>query len=274
MMRTSEPAPREKNVTLLRLPHRPHAGSLDCYPLHRHEPRPILLPPGGFTLVELLTVMAIIAVLSALAVPALTSLNKSSALNNSGRLFMNLLSVARTEAIARRTVVRLEVATAWRPDPTFNYRKYTLTAAKLNAGGTAYDYQQIGKWETVDDGVVFEINEPLANAPSDGSVYLFAAGASTPLGDEGSLNFAGFTVPTVYVAFSSTGALVEQQPPSSLPVPIRARLVEGVLGASTGITYTRHASAGSSYPASNWLDVRVNNLAGRIEIGRPESPLP
>ena len=251
-------------------------------PAHRLEN--VVLPPGssgrsrahigGFTLVEMLAVIAIIVILSALALPALTSLNKSNTLNSSGRLLINLLSIARSEAIARRTVVRLEVAVSW-PDPSFNYRKMTLTYAALNAGGTAYDYRQIGKWETLDDGVVFETRDPLPGTPTDGSVYVFAAGSSAPLGDAGNLNFAGSAVPTVYVAFSSTGALIERQPPSGLPVPIRVRLVDGVLGASTTVTYTHRASGPTgSYPAANWLDVRVNNLVGRIEVGRPETPLP
>lgn len=225
-------------------------------------------------MVEMLAVMGIIALLSALVVPAITSLNKSNALNDSGRLFISLLSNARSEAITRRTVVRLEVATTW-PDPAFNYRKMTLTAATLNSAGTAYTYQQIGKWETLDDGVVFEVHDPLPNAPTDGSMYLFSAGNSAPLGDTDSRTFGGMDVKPVYVAFSSTGALVEQQPPSGLPVSIRARVVEGVLGASPTVTYTRRADgAAGTYPAANWLDVRINNLVGRIEVGRPETPLP
>lgn len=285
MTRLPEPTLCEKNFTIHAMHHRPRDNTILQPLLERGESNSINLPTIflhrcagnqniGLTLVEMLTVMGIIAVLSALVLPAVTSLNKSNALNNSGRLFMNLLSNARSEAIARRTVVRVEVATTW-PDPAFSYRKVTLTAAALNAEGTTYIYQQLGKWETLEEGVVFEVHDPLPGAASDSSIYLFAANAATPLGDEGSLTYAGQAVATVYVAFSSTGSLVEQRPPSSLPIPIRARLVEGILGTAGTVTYTRRTTASmGDYPTANWFDIRINNLVGRIEAGRPEAPLP
>lgn len=228
----------------------------------------------GFTLVELLSVVGIIVLLLALIVPAVTSINKSRALNSAGSLLVGLLSTARSEAITRRTVVRLEVATTW-PDPAFNYRKITLTTATLNTAGNAYNYQQLGKWETLADGVVFETSDPLATPPTDGSVYLLVSSGSMPLGDEGQLTFAGQTVTTAYVAFSPTGALLEKQPPANLPVPIRMRLVEGTANAAGNITYTHRVNGGpGTYPAPNWFDLRINHLFGRVEVGRPESPLP
>lgn len=218
----------------------------------------------GFTLIELLSVIGIIALLLVLVVPALASINKSRALNNAGGQFTNLLSAARAEAITRRTVVRVEVAITW-PDPAFKYRKATLTSATLNAAGDAYNYQPIGKWQTLDDGIVFAPKDPLNNAPVDGSVYLFDSSGEVPLGDQGKLSFAGQDVTTAYIAFSPTGALLEQRPPTNLPVPIRVRLVEGLLNPAGTVTYTRSA---------NWFDLRVNHLFGRVEIGRPENPLP
>ncbi len=225
----------------------------------------------GFTLVEVLTVMSIIIILLALAVPTIRGLSANQ-LSNSGRLFTNLLTIARSEAINRRTIVRVEIATNWPPDPTLSFRRATIAAATLNAAG-AYVYRQITGWETLPQGVIFEPTDPVVTEGTimaDGSLYFLDATNNLNNTDTSDLSFAGTPIPTVYFAFTPSGGLTG---PAGTSIPIRIRLTEGVLpvGASS-VTYIR--ASGSKYGGANWFDVRVNPLVGRLEIGRPESPLP
>lgn len=234
---------------------------------------------GGFTLVELLTVVAVIAVLLALIVPATLGFSRSNGLGSAGRLFANLLTVARSEAINRRTVVRVEIATDWPRDPGLRYRKATLTAATFHAARGRHVYGQIAGWETLPDGVCFETDNVLATDPAygpggltDGSLYLtdprYAANHGTTRTTTGSF-FAGQPIPTVYVAFQPDGALFASAAGAPMPA-VRVRLTEGSLLAGSSdpirVAYT-HGN-------QNWFGVRVNALTGRVECERPESPLP
>ncbi len=60
---------------------------------------------GAFTLIELLTVMAIVAILAGASLPAISSLSRSNNLNGSLSELAGLLSQARQYAVAQRTYV-------------------------------------------------------------------------------------------------------------------------------------------------------------------------
>lgn len=62
---------------------------------------------GGFSLVELLMVMAIIVLVMALVVPAASSLRSSFALNAAGQAVFDSLALARQSALTRNQVVAM-----------------------------------------------------------------------------------------------------------------------------------------------------------------------
>ena len=62
---------------------------------------PVLAPQGGFTLVELMAVIAIVAILGSLGVPAFRDLLLNQRLVAASNGFLAALNLARTEAIQR-----------------------------------------------------------------------------------------------------------------------------------------------------------------------------
>lgn len=73
--------------------------------LKRHMPRGKTVCPSGFTLVEMLTVIAIIAIVAGLAVPLLKNYGKSNVNVTASRQFLDDIGRARQLAMSQRTTV-------------------------------------------------------------------------------------------------------------------------------------------------------------------------
>ena len=201
--------------------------------------------PKAFTLLELLVVIGIMSLLLVAVVPAITSLSKSNNLNTAGRMVVNSLTVARSEAINQRTLIRFEVVTDWPSDPTAAYRKFTLVQHDLTTGID----KQLTKWETLPDGVIFNPQDP---TPGSGSYFFILNQTQNP-----KLTSGGQQITTTYIEFTPTGAL--NVTPSNSPV--RLRLVQGHFSpGSTSVTLTG---------ANNWFETSIDSLIGRIRILRP-----
>lgn len=202
--------------------------------------------PSAFTLLELLIVMAVIILLLAFTIPAVTGLSKSNSLNSGGRIVANLLTIARSEAINRRALIRFEIATDWPGDFSSAYRKITLVQHDLTTGTDT----QLTKWETLPTGVIFQPQDP---SPGSGAYFFALNQTQTPPLKTGTQD-----VPTSYIEFLPTGAL-NVTPANS---PVRLRVVPGFLPSATATSVTLTGS-------NNWFETSVDSLVGRIKISRP-----
>jgi prepilin-type N-terminal cleavage/methylation domain-containing protein len=209
----------------------------------RSRSKPVLV--AAFTLLELLVVMAIMVIILAFTIPVVTGLSKSNNLNAGGRTVANLLTIARSEAINRRALIRFEVATTWPNDFTSAYRKITLVQHDIATGNDT----QLTKWETLPAGISFQPKDP---SPNSTGVYFFG------LNPVSSVPLSGQNVPTNYIEFLPTGAL-------NVPIaksPVRLRVVPGLVSSVGAASVTLTSTA-------NWMDASIDGLVGRIALARP-----
>lgn len=192
--------------------------------------------PGAFTLLELLVVMGIIAILLVLVVPAVTTLSKADNLTTAGRIVSNLLTVARSEAINSRSLIRFEIATTWPSEAANAYRKVVVTKHDSTTGVDT----PLTNWQALPTGVVFQDPSTLAGAQKQNPA----------------LTFGGQQITSYYIEFQPTGALTID--PSLSPVTFR--LVPGFVDGANGPKATS---------TTNWFDISTDAIVGRVAITRP-----
>jgi len=213
---------------------------------------------NGFTLIEMLTVIAIIGILLAATLPAVNSLMKSTGLSVATREVANTLSLARQLAITQRVYARVVFPyskTGSQPDMW--YRTYAVMTNNDNTATLVWKY--VSKWEYLPVGVVF------LNAIPGGGLGALDDLASlkeepllpfpdTTFGDNGTLS---------YVEFNPTGAATPLTAGGVTPSVLV--ITEGFT--SGGVpTPTSKTSAGT---LANVGTITVDALVGRIQVTRP-----
>ncbi len=97
--------------------------------------RPSILE-GGFTLVEMLVVMAILAILLALTVPAIVSLQQSDNLTSAGQIVVNQINLARQLASTTNRTVQIRLIQMPATSPN-GYCAIQIWSAGLNLSSSA-----------------------------------------------------------------------------------------------------------------------------------------
>lgn len=202
----------------------------------------------GFSLIELLSVVAIVAVTAAL-IPSFGNSLAGTALNNGATATINLLTVARTEAITRRQLVRFAVATEWPGDPTASYRMISLWAS---ASGEDGSWTQITKWEMLPAGVAIDpdaaryVPRPTGQGAAESIFGKAGATASCTVRSQ--------TVTMQYLEFTPAGAV---------------RTTAGGSGYEVWFALACSQSFAAGGTPANWAQIAASIHTGRLRCNRP-----
>ena len=190
---------------------------------------------SGFSLIELLIVIAIMALLVALTVPALNSISSGRKLDQAASQVVDNLSLARQTAMAHGCRVRWELADIG--SGTTDYRIHRLVEFK---SGT---WQAASKWVALDETV--QINHDPARS---GLIAIVSTSATTNFAYHGT-NFSNKNA--IPVTFLPDGTTL-------------------LSGADTFLTLEPiHGPKDASGNSANWSCIVINPVTGRATAYRP-----
>lgn len=221
---------------------------------------------SAFSLIGLMSVMAVVTVFAGLSVPALKGLTGANAVDASAGKLSGLLTLARSEAIARHTIVRFVVATDWSGQgQEANLRRVSLWAWHADAGR----FLQLTNWEDLPVGVIIERQLPeyiraAQYAADDASTVRGSSVLDEDSGTDTKFSSAAGTD-------QISGRFIEFLPSGSARLPGSAErraifvATQGFADANQRITYTAQTNGAPT----NWAQVNVDTLTGRTHIYRP-----
>ncbi len=261
-------------------------------------------PSTGFTLVEMLTVLAIMAIIAALAVPAFKNFGHADAMTAADQQMLNDVARARQLAIGQRTTVYMIFVPTnfWN---TMSFAKRSMSATtnlcdKQLTGYTFAAYGQVGDqpgqhqwhylapWQSLPEGIFiaeqkfneptnrfYTVTDPLGSGKSY-NIYGFNLSSIIPFPTETN-SIPPFTYPFVpYIAFNYLGQLTDDGQtvaPRHEYIPLaRGSVLPGV-DPNTKTFQLRppqvyEVPPGNSTNAYNIIE--IDSLTGRATLAEPK----
>lgn len=199
----------------------------------------------AFSILELLTVIAMIALLTTLVAPSFSNLGRANLLTTSGNKVVNLINYAGQNSLSKNAMTAL-IAVA--PDSGKGYQVFTLMEYAPGAG----EWRQLTGWETLRDGIVVD--------QCTFSSYSTTDPATKPEPDLPAIKYQGKTITDYkYVIFLPNRSLLQN-------TSAQIRFAEGSFAPGADApTYSRKGADGN--PA-NYYAVTVLGATGRPKIDR------
>jgi len=209
--------------------------------------------------------MAMMSILAGLSLPAVKGLSGSNGLNTGTRKLADWMNLARSEAIARHTLVRFAVAREWKSKDDAALRKISLWAWNSEVER----FLPLTAWEELPVGVVVEPSLPdyirkAAYATDDLASVRGDCVLDDRLGADAEFD-AGTTVDPILARF------IEFLPSGRVRIPGGSArqaifvVTQGFANPSGQLTYTSRAGEG---PAT-WAQINVDTLTGRVRVYHP-----
>ena len=136
---------------------------------------------GGFTLIEMIVVIALIVILMAAAAPLFITIGEGNALRGAVTQVRGTLSLARQYAISRNEVVFFLIAAPNEPYSQYEehvdkcLRAYAVYSLGQNVLSTADD-KYLTEWEYLPPGIVFDVKEEGVKDLDGRDVNIFTSG--------------------------------------------------------------------------------------------------
>ncbi len=160
----------------------------------------------SFTLVELLTVMAIIALMVAIAGPSMKMM-RGNAVKSGSSQFASTLSLARARALTDRTHVRIVFAEP--PDTNYAAQPYTTYAVLVQTNRTsnaAASWVYVSGWNSLPPGAYFSVAS--LSALNNSSPVPFPTNSGNPTTSIPCIELKATGVPTTAVSMNVTEGTV------------------------------------------------------------------
>ena len=250
----------------------------------------------GFTVIELILVIAIIAALTAISLPAIKGITQSHTVSSASQQLMDDLALARQFAINNRSVVHVlfvpgDITNNWTftaaPDLANRLKAGAFTTYAIYAERTVGDQpgqahaRYLSKWKKLPDGVFIPPREFVQVKFRD---WDRQAALGRPLLWD---TAADFPFPTLanqtprrklpHIAFGPHGGLLIENPAGQRQAP-RDEIIELARGSilakhndTTGaLDYFDVRESPPNNSVDNYNRIRIDGLTGRCTLERPE----